>query len=205
MRDSGTEIDVVNNNLLLTLCIPHETIGKIALRLLVGSPISARLVKLCVRLVDSNDPSNQLDDYHDVIAAACDGIHNGVILLENTAQHLSDAYIRRVTLLNQNNSTTMEDYQTDHVNNVPDCHVNVITRSMHNKQMVNDISNNIDDINDCPFDQSSNLDPDADSNETFVNTDVINCELFVDKHGNINQLIDEQLCHVFTLWWANWA
>jgi len=55
---------------------------------LVGSPISARLVKLRVRLVDSNDPSNQLNDNHDVIAAACDGIHDEVILSEPTAQRL---------------------------------------------------------------------------------------------------------------------
>jgi hypothetical protein len=164
LRDSGSEIDGIDNSLSSRLSIPHEIIGEVALRPLVGPPVSARLVKIPARLVDSGDPSDQVDDYHDVIAAACDGIHEEVILSEPTAQHLSDAYNCRVNLLYQSNNVIMEKYQPDMGNQFTTGEVNVVTRSMQNKRAATSgLSSNNDVI-----DQSSNLHTDADSDDACL-------------------------------------
>ena len=145
-----------------------------------------------------------MDDYQDIIAAACDNIHEEMILSEPTAQRLSDAHNRRVNLLTQNNTVFDGNHQGESINNVRACDVNVITRSMHNKQAVDRPILRADDSVDDSIEQSSNCDTEAELNETFINTDVINCELFSSKSGGVTQLIDEQindetLNHAFSL------
>jgi hypothetical protein len=95
-------------------------------------------------------------------------------------------------------------YRGESVNNVIACDVNVIKRSMHNKQTVDMPILSVDDSVDDSIEQSSNCDTEAKLNKTLINTDVINCELFTCKPGDFTQLIEEQmndetLNHAFSL------
>jgi hypothetical protein len=83
----------------------------------------------------------------------------------------------------------MEKYQPDMGNQFTTGEVNVVTRSMQNERAATSgLSSNKDVI-----DQSSNLHTDADSDDAFIFTDIIDCELFSGKHDSVNQLIEEQM------------
>jgi hypothetical protein len=89
LQDSGSEIDVVNRSKLMQLLVPRVIAGNVLLRLMAGPAIPAELVEIQVRLIEQ---SGQATDFVSIVAAACEDLHNDLILSQPTVQRLTDRW-----------------------------------------------------------------------------------------------------------------
>ena len=85
LHDSGSEVDVIDRHKLIQLCVPHEVVGNIALRPMAGPVIPAQLVKIKMCLAES---TGQATSYFNLVVAACDDLHDELILSEPNVQRL---------------------------------------------------------------------------------------------------------------------
>ena len=75
LEDSGTELCVINPNLLESVVLPK--LGTVRLHGIVGDPVSADLVKLHISLVESN---NGVSHSIPIVCAVCPGLNKDLIL-----------------------------------------------------------------------------------------------------------------------------
>ena len=75
LEDSGTELCVINPNLLESVVLPK--LGNVRLRGIVGDSVSADLVKLHISLVESN---NGVSHSIPIVCAICPGLIQDLIL-----------------------------------------------------------------------------------------------------------------------------
>jgi hypothetical protein len=199
--DGGSEIDVVNRAKLIELSIPHEVVGNVALRPMAGPSIPAQLVKLQVRISTESEYSNQAE-FVSIVAAACNDLHDELILSEPTFQRLIDSCHRQVYL---------SDGEPGDSSSVD---VSAVTRSMSSSKGVGSDtcragdSSLVDDTIDnglidakCPSDDESN---NVDDDPSFVNPDVAEVEMMIGDASDVSalaaeQAADESLKTAFTL------
>ena len=81
--DTGAEISVIRTSMLNDWELP--VIGKIKLRGIVGSPVSADLVKSNVTLADSKQDG---DEYVSIICAVCSEANGDLVLTGKVADNL---------------------------------------------------------------------------------------------------------------------
>src|SRR5664279_5521331 len=187
--DGGSEVDVVNRAKLKQLAIPHEVVGEIALRPMAGPSIQAQLVKLQVRISPESECSNQTE-YVSIVAAACDDLHDELILSEPTIQLLIDSCHRHVNL---------SDGETDDSLVVD---VRAVTRGMARSNVDGPDSRLGDDLThiDVTSDNSVvGVDPTTDEGvicvddgSSFVNSDTMGGDLLVGDSAEVSALAAEQ-------------
>src|SRR5664279_5473258 len=98
LLDSGSEDDCINRNKLIQLSVQHTIVGDIALRPMAGPSIPAQLVKMNVRISSDTEQLNP-PEFIEIVAAACDDLHDQMILSEPTLQRLIDSCHSHVNLL----------------------------------------------------------------------------------------------------------
>jgi hypothetical protein len=98
LLDGGSEVDVINRAKLIQLSVPYDVVGEVALRPMAGPSIPAQLVRLQVRISPDSEYTNSTE-YISIVAAACDDLHDELILSEPTVQRLIDSCHRQAELV----------------------------------------------------------------------------------------------------------
>src|SRR5664279_2260127 len=193
LLDSGTEVDCINMNKLIQMSVPHTIVGDIALRPMAGLSIPAQLVKINVRISSDREQPNH-SDFVEIVAAACDDLHDEIILSEPTLQCLIDSCHSHVNLFD------------DGVTNSSSCgDVCAVTRSRSRAETVVDNAGGscvVGDPNEVVMatDESN----DVDSDESFLNPDAVDVESMIGNSSDktalaVEQLADESLKTAFAL------
>ncbi len=218
--DTGTEISVIRESLLESRGVQFTYVGKIQLRPMAGPSIPARLVRVHVKLVDETANDNGGCDYTSIIVAACDGLHDELILSGSVADDLIDKFNRCLVSKCNNDrdgEVTPASYDLNVKDEVPELHSNddditgiveVITRSGTNTQPVVESDECIGDsvVEDDVGEDNNVLSDDEkrSSCPSFLDVDKVDSNKTLLQTGNIQGLIAEQqndvtLKHAFSL------
>lgn len=106
LSDSGAEISVLRADVLGQLEVPH--VGKLKLRGIVGSPVSADLVKLKIAL---SVPEHNDSDYVTIMCAVCPEANDDLVL---TADVVNSLFAKQSQVSNVNVDTKLDASYDDH-------------------------------------------------------------------------------------------
>ena len=151
LNDSGAQISVIRSDVLGNLHVPY--VGKVKLRGIVGSPVSADLVKLYVALSNSEND----DEYITVLCAVCSEANDDLVLASDVVDSLFGRQIKA------NVANITHDYVDDNnakcdddVSDVIDDHSTTVKNADNSRPNVTDITVDelavncdSDTVNDC--------------------------------------------------------
>lgn len=180
LHDSGSEVDVIDRHKLNECGVPHEVVGSIALRPMAGPAIPAQLVKIKMCLIDS---SGQVADYVNLVVAACDELHDELILSEPTVQRLIACQHRHMLYNDMSNAVNVD--------------VNAVTRCMSQAHLPSPGADIFGDEVTHDVDVDNDIDNDEpikcynDDEEIFINPDKVQ-SIMKFNSGETVSLVSEQ-------------
>jgi len=129
LNDSGVQISVIRSDVLGKLNVPN--IGKVKLRGIVGSPVTADLIKINVAL--SNDDVND-SEYVTVLCAVCCEANDDLVLASSVVDSL---YSKQMQLIN--NAVVIQSDTADDDDECDDELSNTAHHSVVNENDDNDV------------------------------------------------------------------
>jgi transposase InsO family protein len=171
--DSGSELNVIRSDLVSEL--PLESIGEVSLKGVVGKPVNASLVRLCVRLDD--DVLSAVDDIV-LIFAVCSELNETCILSIPAVNNLNYSLNHKLA---QNSPVVCKPNEND-VNAENDANAFVVTRSQakclpssYNVNDTSDVANN-----------SVVQNVDRNSDNSFIDVDTVAIPTVKSEFGAVN-------------------
>jgi len=151
LNDSGAQISVIRSDVLGNLHVPY--FGKVKLRGIVGSPVSADLVKLDVAL-----SNNENDKYITVLCAVCFEANDDLVLASDVVDSLFGKQIKAnvANITHDDDDDDNAECDDDDVSDVIDDHSTTVKNADNSRPNVTDITVNesaadcdSDSVNDC--------------------------------------------------------
>jgi transposase InsO family protein len=138
--DTGTEVSVIRESLLESRNISYLDVGNVQLRPMAGPSVPARLLRVRAKIV--NELTDNDCEYSDIIVAACEGLHDEMILAGPVADDLIDKFNRG--FVNGKGEVTYEAAQSDHAS--IDVIDNDLLHNVNDSQYENDVTVMVDAV-----------------------------------------------------------